>query len=131
MSAVATQVEHRRENYLWQVECRAELQNSFRAGNCVPMFEELARKNFKAIVAAYRKASGRSETALSKDLYGNTTFLAEFFAGRQSVSLKKMGEMLDLLRDTWPAEAEWPYCPAIFFRGPARGNLSPKKRKAA
>lgn len=95
------------------------------------MFEELVRKNFKAIVGAYRKASGRSEGALSKDLYGNTTFLEEFFAGRQTVSIKKLDAMIGFMRDNWPKGAEWPYCPAIFFRGPERGNLSPKKRKAA
>lgn len=96
------------------------------------MLEKTARANFKAIVTAYRKASGRSETAVSKDLYGNTTFLEEFFAGRQTVSLKKLDEMLQRIGDMWPDGAEWPYCPAIFFRAPKKsGKLSPAKSRAA
>lgn len=94
--------------------------------------EKTARENFKSIVAAYRKTTKRSEAAISKELYGNASFLEEFFAGRATVSLRKFTEMLDHLRANWPEGADWPYCPAIFFRPPQKKRkLSPAKRAAA
>lgn len=92
--------------------------------------EKTARENFKAIIAAFVKATGRTEQAVSKQLYGNASFFEEFFAGRQTVSLKKLESMLVQLRDLWPPEVSWPVGRVIVFRGPER-KLSPTKNKAA
>ena len=93
--------------------------------------EDIARQNLKAIVAAYRKGTGRSLAAVSKELYGNVIFLEAFFAGTQTVSFKMMNTLLDKLRAKWPAGVPWPTGRVIVFRGPEKVQKSPEKSAAA
>jgi hypothetical protein len=93
--------------------------------------EDIARANLKAIITAYRKGTGRSEAAVSKELYGNANFLTAFFAGEVTVSFRKMDEMLDLLRPRWAAGTQWPMGRVMVFKGPEKGKSSPENRMTA
>lgn len=88
------------------------------------MIEKALISNFRLLVRAYAKATGDSVVKISKDLYGNARFLERFFAGQQSVSVRKFGEMLDALAAKWPAEEPWPMIPVIIMR-PRRGKSAP------
>ena len=82
------------------------------------------RANVLAIAAAYRKATGLSLATVSARFYGNAGFLAEFKAGRQTISIDKLEEMLAKFHTEWPQDADWPYLGAIMF------ERSPKQRKS-
>jgi len=73
------------------------------------------RTNLLAIVAVYRRATGKRLSAVSRKVYGNAAFLREFQRGRQSISLDKLDDVLDKLRQEWPNEAAWPFTNAIFM----------------
>lgn len=73
------------------------------------------RTNVLAIVAAYRRATGLSLATVSARFYGNAGFLAEFKAGRQTISVDKLEEMVGKFRNEWPGNAEWPYLGAVMF----------------
>lgn len=90
------------------------------------MEEDTIRDNLRKIVKAYAKAKGTSVVNISRQFYGNHGFLDSFFAGEKSTTLRKLQEMLDRLRETWPEGAEWPLCRVIVFNRPA-----PAKKKAA
>jgi hypothetical protein len=102
------------------------------------MIADPIRENVRAIVKAYAKATGRSLTGISKQFYGNADFLPLFFAGKHSVSVKKLEDMLygaEGIVSRWPEDASWPSCRVVVFRGPKpgrrRGKISPEKAKAA
>lgn len=83
------------------------------------------RTNLLAIVAAYRKATGLSLATVSARFYGNAGFLSEYKAGRQTISIDKLDEMIGKFRKEWPENAEWPYLGAIFFDRPTgRQNVA-------
>jgi len=79
------------------------------------------RDNLLAIVGAYRRATGQRLSAVSRKFYGNASFLHDFRYGRQSLSLKKLDEMLDAMRQDWPEKAEWPGTGAIFMTRDGNG----------
>jgi hypothetical protein len=64
--------------------------------------------NLLAIVEAYRDATGKSLSQVSKDFYGNATFFAEFAKGTRSLSVNKLDEMLEDFREKWPPGVPWP-----------------------
>lgn len=78
------------------------------------------RANLLAIVAAYRKATGLSLGTISSRFYGNAGFLAEFKAGRQTLSIDKLDKVVEKFRAEWPDGASWPYLGAIFMNPPKR-----------
>lgn len=79
---------------------------------------DICRANARAIVTAYRRATGLSVGQVSKKFYGNAGFLAAFLSGKQSMSLKKFDQVVDGIREQWPAEAEWPSVRAIILPRP-------------
>lgn len=81
---------------------------------------DICRTNIRAILAAYRKATGLSLTTVSTRFYGNAGFLSAFLAGKRSMSLKKFDEVVDGIRADWPAEAEWPSVRAIILPRPEK-----------
>jgi hypothetical protein len=80
---------------------------------------ETIRSNLKAIVAAYRQATGTSLSKVSKDFYGNGNFFDQFFKGEVSISLSRLDEMLVKFRRNWPENTEWPYWRAVLSPPPA------------
>lgn len=80
------------------------------------------RTNVLAVAAAYREATGLSLATVSARFYGNAGFLPEFKAGRQTISVDKLEEMLEKFHRDWPTGAEWPYLEAIMFERPRRAK---------
>ena len=81
-------------------------------------FAREIRANVLAIATAYREATGLSLATVSARFYGNAGFLSEFKAGRQTISVDKLDEMVRKFRAEWPENAEWPFLPAVFFERP-------------
>jgi len=77
--------------------------------------EKIVRDNLLAIVASYRKATGKSLTQVSKEFYGRGDFFEKLRRGEHSVSVEKLGTMLDQFREDWPADAEWPLTRPVFM----------------
>ena len=73
-----------------------------------PMIMRIIRDNLLAIAAAYHKATGKSLTQVSHEFYGNGDFFAKLRRGEQSISVKKLEEMVAAFRADWPKEARWP-----------------------
>ncbi len=71
--------------------------------------------NLLAIFAAYKKATGESDSLISKKVYGNADFFKDLEAARVSPSLTKLTQMIDWFRANWPEGAEWPPTRAIFM----------------
>jgi hypothetical protein len=86
---------------------------------------QTCRDNLRTIIASYRKATGASLSAVSKNFYGNAGFLESFLAGRQSMSIGKFEEVVQQLRDEWPEDAQWPPTRAIVIPRPEK--FSPGK----
>jgi hypothetical protein len=87
-----------------------------------PRSESLAkqiRKNLFAILAAYRKATGKSLSTCSREFYGKSSFFAKLEKGGppkgQSVSLDTLDEILNRIRAKWPEDADWPFLPSIYM----------------
>ena len=77
------------------------------------MFAAIARKNLTTIADAYGKATGYSQSEISKRFYGRWSFFAEFRRGKQSISIDKLDEILARFRKEWPEDTEWPTLPII------------------
>lgn len=86
----------------------------------MPIAAEI-RFNLLAVVAAYRKATGLSLATVSARFYGNAGFLSEYKAGRQTISVDKLEEMVAKFRQEWPQNAQWPYLSPIFLDREKRG----------
>jgi hypothetical protein len=89
------------------------------------------RTNLLAIVAAYRRATGLSIATVSARFYGNAGFLSEFKAGRQTISVDKLDEMVAKFRAEWPENAEWPYLGAMFMDRPRKRRKTAEERAHA
>jgi hypothetical protein len=79
------------------------------------MFEILIRQNLNALVAAYRKATGKSLTSISKEFYGRGDFLREFQAGRHTISVDRLGAMIRQFEERWPDGEKMPVLRPIFM----------------
>jgi hypothetical protein len=73
------------------------------------------RLNLLAIVEAYCRATGQSESAASRKFYGNNDFFAQLRAGEHSISVQRLDKMLGEFRRKWPRNADWPFTRAIFM----------------
>lgn len=73
------------------------------------------RKNLLAVVSAYRKATGASDSEVSKRFYGNVSFIDKFRSGDHSISVDKLDAMIADFRAKWPEGAEWPMLRPIFM----------------
>jgi len=90
------------------------------------MIEQIVRENLKLIVDAYSVATNKPLSRISRRFYGNTEFLDAFFAGTHSISLNKLDELLDKLREEWPPGVVWPACRPVVMPRRLR-KLSPAK----
>lgn len=79
------------------------------------MIAKTVRDNLLAIAAAYRKATGKSLTQVSKDFYGNADFFVQLRRGEHSISVKKLDEMVEKFRQSWPPGAKWPLVRVIYM----------------
>lgn len=79
------------------------------------MFKEIVVENLLAIVAAYRKATGKSLTAVSKEFYGRGDFFDQLGRGTHTISIDRLSAMLDYIRRNWPEGADWPLTRPIFM----------------
>lgn len=84
--------------------------------------ETIARSNLKTIVRAYRKATGQSLPAVSKQVYGHVGFLQAFFDKKQGITFAKFDHIISHLRESWPDGAEWPHLDSIIFDPPEKRN---------
>jgi hypothetical protein len=53
----------------------------------------------RVAVEACAKATGRSISAISRDYYGQSGFLAQFIAGKTTMQIKKYDEVMGKIRD--------------------------------
>jgi hypothetical protein len=79
------------------------------------MFEQTIIDNLLTIVAAYRKATGRSLASVSKDFYGRGDFFSKLTQGTQTIGVDRLSAMLDDLRKRWPEDAAWPMTRPVFM----------------
>lgn len=71
-------------------------------------FDRIINDNLMAIVSAYRKATGKSMTQISKEFYGRGDFFDKFSRGEHSISVVRLSAMLMKFRKEWPPEAPHP-----------------------
>jgi hypothetical protein len=79
------------------------------------MFEQIVIENLLVIVAAYRKATGKSLTTISKEFYGRGDFIDCLRTGERGVLLGRVSEFLDWLRKNWPEDTDWPLTRPVFM----------------
>jgi hypothetical protein len=77
------------------------------------VISRIVRENLLSIIAAYRKATGKSLTAVSKQFYGNSTFFRTLKSGDHSITVARLDTMLEDIRAKWPEDARWPLTRAI------------------
>lgn len=78
--------------------------------------------NLLMIVAAYRKATGKSLTTVSKEYYGRGDFFDQLQRGTHSISIDRLSAMLEKFRSDWPVGASWPLTRPIFMsKSPPKG----------
>jgi len=78
-------------------------------------FDRLVNENLMAIVSAYRKATGKSMTQVSKEFYGRGDFFDKFSRGVHSISVVRLSAMLSKFRSEWPEDAPWPLTRPVFM----------------
>lgn len=84
------------------------------------MIAKTARKNLLAIARAYANATGTTIPAVSRKFYGKSGFLTDFSAGRQSITLSKMEEIIREFGKKWPNGLAWPDTAAISMGHPGK-----------
>jgi hypothetical protein len=72
------------------------------------MFKDVIKDNLLAIVSAYRKATGKSLTTVSKEFYGRGDFFDAFKRGEHTISIDRLDSMIDKFRSEWPEGQVWP-----------------------
>lgn len=94
--------------------------------------EREAKDALRKLVAVYRKATGSKLSAVSKKIYGHSSFLGDFFDGKRSVKLDNFDQIIASLSAIWPDGLIWPDTGEIrIARPPAkakkskRGKVSP------
>lgn len=102
------------------------------------MIAEIARANISALIDGFTAGTGLSQAAASHKLYGNSSFFEQFRGGKQSISVKKLDDLIAAFRANWPAASEWPRLRPMLMpdKAPvvplgARGKVAPKIRVAA
>jgi len=95
------------------------------------MIAETARANISALIDGFTAGTGLSEAAASHKLYGNSSFFEHFRSGKQSISLKKLDDLIAAFRANWPAESEWPPLKPMILpsKAPSRAERKLKTKK--
>lgn len=79
------------------------------------MISPTIRSNVLAIVSAYRKATGSSDSEVSKRFYGNSSFLAKFRRGEHSISTDKVDALVTKFQKEWPEGTDFPMLRPAFM----------------
>jgi hypothetical protein len=87
-------------------------------------FSKTCRDNLRILAKAYAGARKISLAAVSKEVYGKSTFIDEFVRGDVSISIKNYSEMVDTITARWPSGTKWPLLKVIVFGVPKQ-----KKKK--
>lgn len=64
--------------------------------------ETVLREHLLTLADCYAKATKRSISAVSNEIYGNGLFLDDFRGGKRSVSLRLYDDMLSAIEQGWP-----------------------------
>lgn len=72
------------------------------------MSEEIMRKNFLLLAAAYGVHAGLPENIVSKRIYGHQDFIRRYRDGETCPTIDNYYRMVDKMREGWPADAPWP-----------------------
>jgi hypothetical protein len=81
------------------------------------------RENILAVADAYAKATGLSISTVSYRFHGQQAFLNDFRAGKCSIHLDKIDDMLQRFAKAWPKGTPKPKLKAIKMRFAADKNL--------
>lgn len=86
------------------------------------------RNDLVAIAEGYASATNLSLSTVSRKFYGHRRFLENFGAGRSTITLSKLSEIVDKFDEAWPAAKRWPAV-AILARpsGKSGGQNSPSR----
>lgn len=78
----------------------------------------VCRHNLLTLARAYAKAKGISVDHVSKQFYGNGSFLRTFKSGAGSVSIAKFDGMIEAFKAKWPEKTPWPPLRIAVIRKP-------------
>jgi hypothetical protein len=82
--------------------------------------EKIVTKNVLALADAYAAATGKSLSTISKQFYGSAYFFRDLRARKASISIRRLEQMLDQFRASWPEGAAWPVMMPILIKGPRK-----------
>jgi hypothetical protein len=82
--------------------------------------EKIVTKNVLALADAYAAATGKSLSTVSKQFYGSSYFFRDLRAREASISIRRLEQMLDQFRASWPEGVAWPVMMPILIKGPPR-----------
>ena len=76
------------------------------------MLESRCRKELSIVAAAYGAATGRSLSAVSAKIYGNSWYFEAFIDGKPprapTMTIRKFDQIMEKFRREWPAGTPWP-----------------------
>jgi hypothetical protein len=86
------------------------------------MISDVALENLRTLVGAYCKATGKPLSAVSKEMYGNSSFLSNLFAPNDkfkdkpaSITIHKLDEIVEKFRKKWPENKPFPALRPLFM----------------
>lgn len=79
------------------------------------MIASVIRKNLLAVAMAYSKAADMSLSDVSRKFYGRGVWLRDFKAGKTSISIDKLEDVIRAFRRSWPQDTPFPVLDPIFM----------------
>ena len=72
------------------------------------MLEKRCRQELKVVAEAYGKATEKSLSWISEEIYGKATIFRDFIAGKKTMTIHKFDEVMATFRRVWPPGVPWP-----------------------
>jgi hypothetical protein len=82
--------------------------------------EKIITRNVLALADAYAAATGKSLSTISKQFYGSAYFFQQLRARETSISVRRLDQMIEQFRSSWPEDVAWPIMMPILIKGPLR-----------